>query len=194
MKAEDVSAVADIHARAMPHALLAGAGKRFVADTLLQFVIESEDAVAHVIEKDGAVLGFSIFDKSPNTISKHLDSCKLKFVRALFSKGPTGIALLIRTLVARFGVRVEWDSCIDEPCFHLFVIAVDPQVHGQGVGGALFDVSCRAAASHFGLENCLVEARTQQAVRFYSKLGFSTVGREFRGRTVYYKLLKKVSV
>lgn len=54
--------------------------------------------------------------------------------------------------------------------WYLFLLAVDPTFHGQGVGGALLGEG-QARAAEQGLP-CYLETMTQSNVAFYTKRGF----------------------
>ena len=68
----------------------------------------------------------------------------------------------------------HWTKRHSKTLGEVYVVAVDPVVHGRGVGNTLVDVGLRHLRSH-GLDDVLlyVESDNAPAVRLYAKLGFT---------------------
>jgi mycothiol synthase len=68
----------------------------------------------------------------------------------------------------------HWTKRHSETLGEVYVVAVDPEVHGRGLGNALVDVGLKHLRS-LGLEEVLlyVESDNTPAVRLYEKLGFT---------------------
>jgi len=80
-------------------------------------------------------------------------------------------------IVAAQGDRMygfHWTKRHSATLGEVYVVAVDPAVHGRGVGNALVDVGLRHLRS-LGLDDVLlyVEADNAPAVHLYEKLGFT---------------------
>jgi GNAT superfamily N-acetyltransferase len=63
-------------------------------------------------------------------------------------------------------------ALIDEAAWYLSIVAVDPAVHGQGLGRKLLEPTI-AEADRVGV-TCYLETFSQRNLSFYQRLGFAT--------------------
>ena len=93
---------------------------------------------------------------------------KLRIVPAIFLPNPLSTPLRVLRWVGEWSWRDP-----TEPHWHLGPVAVDAQLQGRGIGGAMMADFC-ARMSECGTFSYL-ETDKSENVRFYQKFGFSVI-------------------
>ena len=187
----DLDSISDIHSKAMPDALLVRTGRYFLERTLYPFALKDNDTRVYVAQTPKGVEGVAIYGRCPETFQHHIAANKLHLLISVLLQKHRAPALLLNILKAKSGTAVH-QSRPGDSLFHLFLIAVSTHRHRSGIGTVLMEKSLSDAAAFFDKRCCLVDARTENAYRFYKKNGFRDIGVEIRGADKYFQLLKEI--
>ena len=186
----DVQALIDIQLAALPQSLLAQTGKYFLKKALYPIALNNPDAKAYVITTDTKISGFALYGSTPQLFKQQLSKHKLFLLTSIFLQTGKSFGLLLKCLQTAEKSHTVLKIDPKKQFFHLFLIAVDPLQQGKGIGCQLLNQTLTDSANIYGIDSCLVEARTKQAYDFYKKNGFIDAGHEVRGATKFYKLYK----
>lgn len=192
MTKDDWEAVLAIHRRALPDSLMCMLGPKYLRHTLYPLVTLGSEGRAIVVEAEGRLCGFAMYGASQHAITgvlkKHWGWLLLTILRKCLKFDYTFMKFFVSVLCAQSVQR-----SVTPQAMHLFLIAVDPSRHGQGLGSLLLQTSLPLAAEHFSKRECVVEARTEAAQRFYEHNGFTMCAVERLGIREYVQLKRSIS-
>lgn len=120
---------------------------------------------AEAVTVDGGLAGVAIIAE-PGQYPPPL-SVFLRHARGAIATGPRGIRNLLTIDAAMRKKHVK------EPHHYLFVLGVEPEHQGKGIGRALLD-ALAARASEAQLP-CYLETDTEENVRFYQSAGYEVI-------------------
>ena len=187
---EDWPALLQIHQNALPDSLMARLGPRYALETLYPAATLHEDTLTLAAAGKEGMLGFIMLGSRAWTFNKLLARKKTALLKAM-ARRPAHIFSIARAVGSSLRrSRFFWEEEPPDNSFHLFLIAVDPRIQQKGFGTTLLEHGLREAETRFNSRFCLVEARTDSAIRFYLKNGFRRIGREIRAGMTYEKLLR----
>ena len=187
---DDWPAILHIHQSALPDSLMARLGPAYALETLYPTATLHEDTLTLVAVGEEGPGGFIMLGSRAWTFKRLLAGKKPALLKAMAQR-PAHCFSIARALASSLRrPRFFWEEEPPENSFHLFLIAVDPRIQQKGLGTTLLEHGLREAGTRFNSRFCLVEARTDSAIRFYLKNGFRRIGREIRAGTAYEKLLR----
>jgi len=192
----DVSALADVHARALPGDVLPRLGRRFLADTFYTQAIESPLAVVLAAEHNRAIVGVHVVALESAALTRLLTSRKLPIMAAMLTRLPSDPGLLVNIFSMSFLTRsrTEIPSPILTSCPEIYVISVLPGMERRNIGSALIREGLQIMRDAKPYAPwAVVKTTSPGALKFYEKQGFTENGTEFRGRTAVHVLIKPLS-
>jgi GNAT superfamily N-acetyltransferase len=110
-----------------------------------------------------------LLPQSPRLESQAAQSKRTFLHAALSPKGCENYYRIIEFMSAKSA------ALIDEAAWYLSIVAVDPDVQGQGLGRQLLEPTI-TEADHAGV-TCYLETFSQRNLSFYQRLGFSAAAR-----------------
>ena len=181
----DIPALATIHARALPDDLLPRLGVDFLRDVFYPTALRLT-GVSVWVATDAAdtPIAFVVFAEDADSLTAQLRRRWPAVLRATAKRTVSDPGLLVALAAVAKAPEVVWGrdappSMAKAP--ELYVIATDPAAQGQGAGSELTRHGVKDLASR-GHRDCIVRTSSPDALRFYQRLGFRTVGHERRGR------------
>lgn len=187
---EDWPALLRIHQAALPDSLMARLGPRYALETLYPAATGHEETLTLAAVDEEGPRGFIMLGSRAWTFKKLLAGKKPAILKAMAQRPAHFFSIAGALASSLLRPRFFWEEEPPENSFHLFLIAVDPRIQHKGLGTILLEHGLREAGARFNSRFCLVEARTDSAIRFYLKNGFRRIGREIRAGTAYEKLLR----
>jgi ribosomal protein S18 acetylase RimI-like enzyme len=179
----DLHLVAALHVQAFPTSVLGALGVEAVRRNYQWQLNGPHDLTAIVAESDGKVTGFlfgGVFRGSTIGFIKREKWFLLRRVVTrpkilLRSVGWRRLALGLRLLVRRTGpAQAEAPDSVPRRSFGVLAIAVDPTLHGQGVGNCLMSEARRRAIERgFRAMHLSVHPSNAKALSFYRGLGWT---------------------
>jgi len=172
---DDISALADTHAEALPNDFLVRLGKNFLRHVFFPTLLDSPRTRIHVAELDGQVMGFLVTRVGlggilGETVARHplrlAGTCVAAMIRAprLFVDAFSVLAQL----------RMRASQAEANGVAELFLMAVAENARRRGVGRALIHASIKELESA-GIRSyrVLLHADNVPADRLYDRAGFA---------------------
>jgi ribosomal protein S18 acetylase RimI-like enzyme len=189
---EDTGDILAIQQAALPESLLTLSGPSYLQRAFYPIALNHPRARSYVLTVNGNVSGFAFYGNSPGFFRRKLSERKLELMLAIVSRFPQSPGLVLKYLQVARESKIVLNRDPGESLFHLFLIAIAPYNQGKGLGSVLLNNSLRLAASEFGRKQCLLEAKTPQALGFYKRNGFEEVGYETRGPIRFIEMIRQL--
>lgn len=150
--------------------------------------VQDPGRLGFFVEREGSVGGLVVGSARPDDDFGGLVRPPVSFVGAL-----------LRALVARPGLLwqlasswwgVTGASALADGEIELTYLAVDPSWQGEGVGRALIEAFCEAAAERGHTAVVLSVEEENPAVRFYERLSFEVRSRVVEGRFARLRMVR----
>lgn len=181
----DYARLARIQCLALHDSLLARLGAGFLERAFYPAITASPESIAYTLMAEAQPVGFAIYGKTQDALPQLLKSLKIKAALRVARNIFSDPLLLLECLGADKSRTPRTSS---EPCVHLGFIAISPEMQGEGLGSYLLQQSMTMALHHFNASQVCVETRTEPALRFYLRNGFSLTGKMQRGTRDFYCL------
>ncbi len=175
MRPQDAHAVARLHDAMIGEGFLRRLGRRFLA-ALYRAIDRTPGSVVHVAEADGRVVGFCAYARDVSAMYRQV----LRH---------SGWRLVLAAVPRVFDPRLALEAldtlrypskqaACELPPAEILAIAVDPQMHGRGVGRRLLQAAVQQARDDGQPAlKVLAGERLEGANRFYQACGFECITR-----------------
>lgn len=182
---EDAGALARIYGLALPGDVAARFGNRYLTTHFFPELIASPHGRIVVAEGPKGIEGFCILATDPAAMNSAVKSRPVAAALAI-AMASLRDPLIVRDIWSSlFRVRTEFDRLPGRNYAEIYLMAIDPQAQGKGLGRVLIETVLRNLP-----HGCIAKTSSEAAAAFYSRAGFATIGREWRGKRTFQILFR----